>query len=166
MKRTLLSLVVLLVLLEHIFLISAIASATIFKETTEVPVTKTQIEKKQAAISLICKDNYIASVISKSKYPYTLAAIAKVESDYRPRAVGDGGKSWGMYQIQRRLHGEFRDTIESQTDKAEDILEALINEQGYYNAIKAYNGTGRPAIKYRQKVLKIVRELETIERRS
>jgi hypothetical protein len=90
-----------------------------------------------------------------------LAAIAKVESDYRPRAIGDNGKSFGLYQIQQRIWGELKsDSLEDQTDKAQEILETLLKEQSYYEAIKSYNGSGEKANQYRKKVLTIVKELE------
>lgn len=126
------------------------------KSSVQAPI----ISKTEQVIASYSKDPYIASVIAKTKYPLTLTAIAKVESDFRPKAIGDKGMSYGMYQIQKRFHGEFGDTVEEQTDKAEEILEKLIDEQGYYEAIRAYNGSGEQSRKYRAKVIKIVKKLE------
>lgn len=128
-------------------------------------IKTTIINPKQAVIESVVKDKYIAEVIAKKKYPYTIAAIKKVESSQSgPLTVGDKGESIGMYQIQPRHHGEVPLTVEGQTDKVEDILEGLIKEQGYNEAIRAYNGSGSKARLYRKKVLTLVREMEYLEK--
>ena len=117
---------------------------------------------KQAPISRIqqyVKDTYIASVIEQSKYPYLLAVMAKVESDFRPRIKGDGGDSFGLWQIQEKHWGRVGETIEEQCRMAETILESLIKVYGYPKAIERWNGQGKQARDYRRKVLK---EMERI----
>ena len=81
-------------------------------------------------------DKHIAKAISRVRgtikingkevpKAYLVAAIGKIESDYRPQIVGDGGDSYGLFQIQRKHHGRFTDGLESQVDKCESILRPL-----------------------------------------
>jgi soluble lytic murein transglycosylase-like protein len=104
-------------------------------------------------------DEQLAEVLAKTKYPKTLAAIAKVESDFDPHAVGDSGKSIGMYQIQPRLHGPVPKSIQGQTRKAEQLLDKLVKTKGYYLAIARYNGDGPKAEEYRRKVMTELRKI-------
>jgi hypothetical protein len=108
-------------------------------------------------INNYCKDSYISKVLSESKYPYTLAAIAKAESDYRPQIVGDHGTAHGMYQIRPKHWGAVPDRIEDQTKKAEQILDHLIAKHGYKKAIYKWNGSGKEAKQYAKNVL-IIRQ--------
>ena len=110
------------------------------------------------SIDSLVKDKRIANAIKKTKYPYTLAAIAKQETGgtFDPNTVGDKGKSFGLYQIQERHWGKFDKSIEGQTKKAEEILDKLVKEHGYNKAVERYNGSGRMARAYRANVLKTV----------
>lgn len=110
------------------------------------------------SIDSLVKDKRIANAIKKTKYPYTLAAIAKQETGgtFDPNTVGDKGKSFGLYQIQERHWGKFDKSIEGQTKKAEEILDELVKEHGYNKAVERYNGSGRMARTYRANVLKTV----------
>ena len=108
------------------------------------------------------KDKYISEAIANnSNYPITLAAIAKVESDYRPQAIGDSGDSIGMFQIQPKHHGAVPNRVPEQVKKADKIFSGLVKQHGYYEAIKRYNGSGKQAEQYRNKVLKIVQIINT-----
>lgn len=130
----------------------------------ELPV-RTYLNKKAEVIDKYGRTGIsIANEISKKKRPYTIAAIAKEESDYTLHAVGDGGKSVGMYQIQSHIWGEFEKSLTGQTDKVEEILEALIKESGYKEAIRRYNGRGNQARNYRDRVIKRVKEMERLEK--
>lgn len=160
-KKLISFLVVLLVILEYT---SAITSARIFTKNMQVPVTTQEYEKKKQVITIVCKDEYIASVIAKSKYPYTLAAIAKVESDYKPQVRGDNGKSYGLYQIQAKHWGYVPNTVEGQTRKAERILDTLIEDYGFTRAIERYNGSGKCARRYRERVFYVLKQLQQTER--
>ena len=106
-----------------------------------------------------CKDPYIAKCISETKYPYTLAAIAKVESDYRPQIVGDKGASHGLLQIQRKWYGDIPDSVSAQCAKGESIFDGHYRRHSYRDAISKYNGTGKPSRVYADKVLKAKREI-------
>ena len=153
--------VVLLVLLEY----TASPTSAYFKlMSSRYNKQPTPVDKKKAAIYAMCKDKYITDVLANSKYPYTLTAIAKVESDFRPNVRGDHGKSYGLYQIQERYWGYVPRTIEGQTRVAERVIESLVNEHGYSRAIKHYNGSGKDAERYRRRVLLVINQLEMIER--
>ena len=154
--------VVLLVLLEYT---SALGSAINETKKKQIVVIKTENDKKKSAIFQICKDEYLSVVFANSKYPYLLTAIAKVESDFRPQIVGDGGKSYGMYQIQSKHWGYVPESVEGQTRKAEQVISHLIQKHGLRRGITAYNGSGKQASQYTDKVLRVVRELHQIERR-
>jgi len=122
------------------------------------------IDHKRIVIESVVKDRYIAEVIAKKKYPYTIAAIKKIESDtHGPNITGDGGDSQGMYQVQEKHWGKVPETVEGQTDQVADILEDLVKSQGYYEAPRAYNGSGKKARLYRNKVLTLVKEMEYLE---
>jgi hypothetical protein len=104
-------------------------------------------------------DVEIANAIAKSKYPKTLAAIAKVESDFKRDAIGDGGQSYGLYQIQVRHWGRFDQSVQGQTRKAEQILAELIGQHGYNTALCRYNGDGPASRRYRDKILNTMRTI-------
>jgi len=127
----------------------------IIKRVASPPIIYTKINN-------YCKDSYISKVISESKYPYTLAAIAKAESDYRPQIVGDNGTSFGLYQIRPKHWGAVPDTIEEQTKKAEQILDKLIWEHGYRKALVKWNGSGDGARQYAKNVLRIIQQIRSI----
>lgn len=105
------------------------------------------------------RDDYIAEVIARSGYPYLLAAIAKVESDYKPQIKGDGGDSHGLYQIQEKHWGTFDKSVEGQTLKAEQILSELIKQHGYSMAVERWNGTGKQARAYKKKVFACMKDI-------
>ena len=123
------------------------------------------VGSRTTSIDYLVKDKRIANAIKKTKYPYTLAAIAKQETGgtFDPNTVGDKGKSFGLYQIQERHWGKFDKSIEGQTKKAEEILDELVKEHGYNKAVERYNGSGKQARAYRKDVLATVRKLRRID---
>jgi hypothetical protein len=104
-------------------------------------------------------DVEIANAIAKSKYPKTLAAIAKVESEFKRDAIGDRGEAFGLFQIQQKHHGQVPADIVGQTKKAEGILDDLVRRRGYYQAIALYNGDGPASRRYRDKILNTMRTI-------
>lgn len=137
-----------------------ILSYASYKTNEEMVVLRTAHSKLEEQLYAFTKDRYIAQVLAKSKYPHTLAAMAKVESDFRPQAKGDNGESKGMYQIQKRHWGEVPDSIEDQTIMAEQILSELIIKYGYRKGIERWNGRGKNARLYRDKVLLAMGEIQ------
>jgi hypothetical protein len=127
------------------------------KKFTHIEKKKSIVEQK---IHKYCKDEYIANILSKSKRPYIMAAIAKVESDYRPHIIGDGGDSYGMFQINRRFHKWPNDGLECQLNASERILNPLIVQYGLTEGIRRYNGRGKDARRYAQRVITIAKEIE------
>lgn len=128
---------------------------TIKVETIKVKERSSVTEK----IKRHCKDEYIAEVLGKSKRPFLYAAIASVESDYRPQITGDKGMSKGMFQIQPQHHGEVPDRLLQQLRKSESILEPLIEKHGLQKGIARYNGKGRKARIYSAKVRKRYKQI-------
>jgi hypothetical protein len=116
-------------------------------------------------IRLYVKDDYIAeSIYSNTKYPLLLAAIAKVESNYRPQIRGDGGNSHGLFQIGHywRQPNENLDKIDDQVKRADYIITYLISKYGYDKAIEKYNGSGIQARLYAKKVKIVLTTIEAI----
>jgi len=99
------------------------------------------------------KKSEIERIIAQSKYPKTLRAIAQVESNFDQHAVGDNGKSYGLFQIQRRHWGPVPKSVHGQVRKAEEVFGHLVEKHGYSKAIERWNGNGREARNYRRKVL-------------
>lgn len=114
----------------------------------------------QKKIESIIKDEYIAEVISKTKYPYLMAAIAIHESGVRPQIVGDSGESYGLFQIQRKHWGWLGDSVQCQADLCERILERLITSNGVEKGVQKYNGSGREARAYARRVIRTARFIE------
>lgn len=102
-------------------------------------------------------ESRIKRAVAKTKYPKTLYAIAVVESSLNPHAVGDGGRSKGLYQIREDLHGRVPHDIEGQTKKAAKMFDTLVKQYGYRNAIRKWNGSGEETKKYRSKVMLAMR---------
>jgi len=81
--------------------------------------------------------------------PVLAHAQASVESDFAPWAVGDRGKSRGMFQVQARHWGKVPRSVIGQMKQYNSIIVSLYNSHhSMEKAIKAYNGTGRKADKY------------------
>jgi hypothetical protein len=118
----------------------------------------TNVGWSTTSIDKLVKNERIAKAIKKTKYPYTLAAIAKRETGgtFNPNLIGDRGQSFGLYQIQEKHWGKFDKSIEGQTKKAEEILDELIKAHRYTKAVERWNGSGRMARVYRDDVLKTV----------
>lgn len=94
------------------------------------------------------------AIVQNAKRPKTLIAIASVETGKRGRVstVGDSGKSRGVFQVQPRYWGSAGDDLEAQVKKADWVFDQLVQEHGYHGAVKAFNGTGKKAEQYRNKV--------------
>jgi hypothetical protein len=128
--------------------------ATACQGTKEGPPPVKHVKSiAQKRIEKHAKDKHIAAVIAKSNRPYLYAAIASVESDYRPQARGKRGE-YGMFQIRADIHGKFDDRMESQLIKCSSILEPLIARYGVEDGVRRYNGRGAAARKYARDVRK------------
>jgi hypothetical protein len=130
-------------------------------EELRVTPTPKPINPVQVKLERYIGDKYLAEEIAKTKYPYIIAAIGKVESSYAPQIKGDSGKSWGMYQIQPR-HWSWRgDGIKEQTQLCEYILHQLMaKNRSVEVAVSRYNGSGPRARAYAKRVLQIAKEIE------
>jgi hypothetical protein len=142
-----------LMLLLHVLIALACIPARTTVEKTDVkPV---QLSKMQVKIERFVKDRYIAECISKTKYPYIIAAIKWEETrNLGPNTWGDGGDSYGLYQVQPKHHGFVSDSVEHQTLQCERIVAGLIARHGIKDGIRRYNGSGPKARAYAQRVLR------------
>lgn len=101
----------------------------------------------------------MSKAVAKRKRPRLLAAVAAVESNGNPAAVGKVGEVTA-WQIREIIWGDAGTTTEAHSKKAEDILEALIaeNHGNLRRALSAYNGdqSGRYAAKVMKKVSEVM----------
>lgn len=107
-------------------------------------------------------DKHIAKAIAESEHWLVIAAIGKVESEYKPQVRGDGGDSFGMFQIQQQHHGSFDDRLESQVIKCESIIKPLIIQYGLKEGIRRYNGDGAASRLYARKVIRVMKEIQNV----
>ena len=122
------------------------------------------IINKQAYIKIYkySNDAYIAESICDTKYPYQLAAIAKVESNYKPLVRGDSGSSFGLFQIQKKHWGKVPERVPDQVAKAEGIYTSLLQKHKSFDlATTRWNGKGKKAKIYTAQVMQIKREIES-----
>lgn len=117
---------------------------TIATEATEPPVILYDVpleEDLQLYIINLCEEKHID--------PAIIIAMAWKESTYRPRAIGDNGKSFGLLQIQTKWHSkrmqklgctDLLDPYQNVT-VAVDYLCELLNRYGgdMGKALTAYN---------------------------
>jgi hypothetical protein len=94
----------------------------------------------------------IANAILNTTNPKALTAIASIESNFDPNAVGDHGLSIGMFQIRKDLHGLVRRPIHLQAKKAQEVLFKC-------GSVRRYNGGGKAARQYEAKVNSIIKEI-------
>jgi hypothetical protein len=100
----------------------------------------------------------MAQATAKTKRPRLMAAVAAVESNGNPHAIGKIGEVTA-WQLREELHGTAGNTVDDHARKAEQILEQLLKESdgNFRRALSAYNGdrTGR----YAAKVLRKLKEV-------
>lgn len=124
------------------------------------PPVKVATSVVQSRIETILPTSIAKPIAERTVYPHTLAAIAHTESRGNHRAVGDRGASRGAFQVQAKHWGIVPDSIEKQVDQANVIFMSLVQEYGYREAVKRWNGSGPKADRYQRTVLALVRELE------
>ena len=81
-----------------------------------------------------------------------LLAMAYVESRYRPRAVGDGGQSFGILQIQPRWHGHDRQHWFDVENSARYCARWLRGGANIWERVRRWNGSGRASYAYVRRV--------------
>ena len=110
----------------------------------------------------------MAIAVTQTKRPALMAAIAVVESNGNPKAVGDNGASKGAFQVQAKHWGKVPTTATEQALQAERILEELLSSARhlrrgntrFHVALARYNGGDRPpriSYKYADKVMRLAR---------
>lgn len=95
--------------------------------------------------------------------PHLTIAQGLVESNLDSRAVGTSGEKGG-WQVIEKYWGKVPTGIVSQARQSERILNEIRENNlcGLFDALVAYNGTGRKAVKYARKVRKCAIELAMI----
>jgi hypothetical protein len=100
---------------------------------------------------------HTTKLIYNCPYPEIMAAIASVESEYNPKAIGKYREK-SIFQILDWDKGDPTNTKVALNEAIRIFEEKKINRT-ILGAIKAYNGTGKKAERYRKLVLK---EIESI----
>ena len=152
-----------------------------------VPETSSQVET-ESTIETEPADDYIfydipldldtqkeiLKICSEYGFSYELIlGMISVESSFRPKVVGDTGRTFGLMQIQPRWWSETmeREGVTDLLDPLQNvrcgcaILRELKDKYGTeYRALQAFN-TGRPDTKngYAERVYKHVGQLQKIE---
>jgi hypothetical protein len=106
----------------------------------------------------------MAIAVTKTIRPVLYTSLSIEESDGDPKAIGDGGKSIGAFQIQPQHYGPVPKHIDGQAQKAQVILEGLIKEnKGRLRiSLAKYNGGDRPpkqSFAYADRILKRTKEI-------
>jgi len=101
----------------------------------------------------------MATAVLGTKRPRLMASIAIRESNGNPKAVGDGGKSKGAFQVQKHWGKVSHDPVE-QAKQSERILEELLadNNGNLKKALSAYNGEKTKKV-YANKILASLTEI-------
>lgn len=79
----------------------------------------------------------------------------KIESNLNVRARGKAGEK-GAWQVKEKHWGKVPKTFKGQALQAEDILNELLeaSDNDLRTAIRKYNGSGKSAVRYANKVCK------------
>lgn len=89
--------------------------------------------------------------------PDVMLAIAEKESGFNPKALGDGGKSYGMFQINTAAHPDYKGGFDPEANAryAARFLKRLIasNNNNIAKAVERYNGSGPMAVAYSKDVM-------------
>ena len=107
----------------------------------------------------------MAVAVSHTKNPKLMAAIAVVESNANPKAIGDKGASKGAFQVQEKHWSRVKDDALTQALQSEKILHELMPDRGRHRwrtTLARYNGGSRPskrAYRYADRVLKLSGEV-------
>lgn len=107
----------------------------------------------------------MARAVLATEKPELMAAVAITESNGRPEAVGDSGKSKGAFQVQERHWGKVSSDAVNQALQAERILSELVQSSrgrllcglSKYNAGRAGSRVGQ---RYASKVIVLARQIK------
>lgn len=96
----------------------------------------------------------MATAVLETKRPRLMASIAVRESGANPKAVGDGGRSKGAFQVQAKHHGRVSSDPVEQALQSERVLDELLSENNgnMKKALNAYNGDTKKKV-YAQNIL-------------
>ena len=122
--------------------------------TSELKI-KTMHQNKEDFLAEMFKEHQspcpkaMAKTVLKTSRPALYASLSMEESGGDPNAIGDGGKSYGAFQIQAQYWGHVPRQLDGQADKAQQILEGHIKETkgNLRKALAMYNGGDRPPAK-------------------
>jgi len=108
--------------------------------------------REEAVLTQVFADNgspepaAMAKAVMQTKRPDLMAAIAIRESNGNPKAIGDGGRSRGAFQIQPQHWGPVPVDPTAQALQAERILEELVQSSRgrLRSGLARYNGGDKP----------------------
>ncbi|NTV50958.1 MAG: lytic transglycosylase domain-containing protein [Geobacteraceae bacterium] len=102
----------------------------------------------------------MARATAQAKRPRLMAAIAAVESNGSPKAIGKAGER-GAWQVMPFFHGDVPADPAGQMMQSEQLLDELLDQHGgnIKRAVKAYNGDGVKADAYSRRVLAMLAEV-------
>lgn len=103
----------------------------------------------------------MAHAVSKTKRQHIMAAMAIVESNGTPWAVGKSGEK-GAFQVIESDWGKVSSNPSEQARQAERILEELLKTKDLRTGLACYNGGSSPSRRsyiYADKILKIARKI-------
>jgi len=111
--------------------------------------------RTQERLERLLPETVAKLIAEKSDYPYTLAAIAHVESRGDHRAIGSSGSDKGLFQVMEKYHGPVNlESIESQVKQANGLFLKLVESYGYRQAIARWNGSpNNPKVKRYQRIV-------------
>jgi len=97
----------------------------------------------------------MAPLFARNKYPRVMASIAVVETVCDPHAVGAAGEV-SMFQILRWPGGDPTDNAHALQVAIAHLDEKVRITGSLWPAVRAYNGRGPRADKYREKIRTLV----------
>lgn len=100
----------------------------------------------------------MAPLFARNKFPRIMASIAIVESVCDPHAVGSAGEV-SMFQILRWPGGDPTDNVHALNVAIAHLEEKIRITGSLWPAVRAYNGSGPQAEKYRSKIRNLVLEI-------
>lgn len=86
--------------------------------------------------------------------PFLTLAQGNIESNLNHLVTGDKGKSVGAFQVQARHWGDVPKDFLGQAKQYQRIMLELVakNQGDVWEAVEDYNGSGKQAVRYREKV--------------
>lgn len=160
------------ILLFVLFILSILFAQTVSRKEEKIELKKCHSDIKPSMREILFSEYFrqqgspypseMAKAVLATRRPRLMASIAVRESGGDPKAVGDGGKSRGAFQVQSRHWGIVSKDAVEQALQSERVLGDLLVEcdGNLKKALNRYNGDTKKRT-YSKNILK---ELENIPR--